>query len=256
MGKPQLTPELDQFAESFNNDSDFRPCRASEAPREMTHFDFLEAHTKFLCLSQNFGVYHRANRSDLNAFEHLPPKQLVCTVDIANVDPKHDTHEEIPPQRIDKPVRWIMPFGAISRYNIKLLCVLDKFRQLPETKLAIGICEKDQLVQCRNYAAFKGCSVPTIDRVMDNPYTGIGVRKLTANYFSVVRTTVVIISHSSASCDKVSYADLTVAAIFSASLNAGKIKVSVFHILKQRFVGRTVRYRVQMIFGNRVSGFA
>src|ERR1700687_4154850 len=63
MGKPQLTPELDQFAESFKNDSDFRPCRASEAPREMTHFDFLEAHTKFLCLGQNFGVHHRANRS-------------------------------------------------------------------------------------------------------------------------------------------------------------------------------------------------
>jgi len=101
LGKPQLTPELDQFAESFKNDSDFRPCRAPEAPREMTHFDFLEAHTKFLCLGQNFGVHHRANRSDLNAFEYFPPKHFVRAIDITNLDPKQDTHKQLPPQRID-----------------------------------------------------------------------------------------------------------------------------------------------------------
>src|ERR1700737_5375838 len=189
MGKPQLTPELDQFAERFKNDSDFRPCRASEAPREMTPFDFLEAHTKFLCLGQNFGVPHRANRSDLKAFEYLPPKHFVRAIDITNLDPKQKTPKKLPPQRIDEPVRRIMPFAAISGNNVKLLCVLDKFRQLPETKLAIGICEKDQLVPCRNYAAFKGCSVPTIGRMMDNPHTRIGVRKLVTNFVSFVRTT-------------------------------------------------------------------
>jgi hypothetical protein len=66
----ELSPEPKKLPECFRYDAQICARWFPGTPWIMAHFHLVDPHSEAVCLSQDLGVDHRPDRTDLHSIEH------------------------------------------------------------------------------------------------------------------------------------------------------------------------------------------
>src|SRR5262245_60093340 len=98
---------------------------------EVAHGHFLDRHSEPGDLSEDFRVYHRAHRMDLNFVKNTAIEDFESAINVTNPDPKHQPHEHIPTPGKQQPVRRVLSPASITSNDIVGICLFEERAHFP-----------------------------------------------------------------------------------------------------------------------------
>src|SRR5437899_11816536 len=103
----------------------------------MAHRQLLDRHAKCGCLSEDFRVNHRACRVDLDTVEDMAVESFESAVNVADPDPEHAPHEDIPTPRKQQPVWRIMSPSSVTSDDVAGIRLIYGRGHFPQAELPI-----------------------------------------------------------------------------------------------------------------------
>ena len=123
------TPHFDQLPKCFDDNRDFAACRLAVPAWKMAHRHLLDGHAESGYLSEDFRVNHCAHRLDLDTVEDIAVEDFESAVNVADPDPKHAPHEDIPTPRKQQPVRRVLSPGSVTGNDVVGIRLFDECGQ-------------------------------------------------------------------------------------------------------------------------------
>jgi hypothetical protein len=132
-----------QLAKRFDDNRNVAPCRLAMTTGEMAHRDFFDRHAKPRYLRENFSVDHCAHGLNLDLIENAAIKNFEGTINVADPDPKHEPHENIPTPGKQQSVGWVLSPRSITSNDIVGIRLFDECSQLFQIKLSISVAKEN-----------------------------------------------------------------------------------------------------------------
>jgi hypothetical protein len=114
----QYASHSNQLPKCFADNRNVTAGRLAVPPWKMVHPHLLDRHAKPGCLSEDFRVNHRAHTLDLDTVEDAAVEDFESTINVADPDPEHKPHEDIPTPGKQQPVRRVLSPGPVPGNDV------------------------------------------------------------------------------------------------------------------------------------------
>src|SRR5215472_14846806 len=84
------TSHFDQLAKGFHDNRNVAAGGLAVPSRKMIHAHLLDCHAKLGCLSEDFGINHRAHALDSDTAEDITVKDFESAINVTDPDPERE----------------------------------------------------------------------------------------------------------------------------------------------------------------------
>jgi hypothetical protein len=128
---------------------------------------------------------------DLDTVEDMTLKRFESAVNVADLDPEHAAHEDIPTPGKQQSVRRIISPCSVTSNDVVGIHLFQERGHFPQVELSIGVSEENYIIPRMLDAGFERGTVTPVPRMMNNTHVGKLRCQVIANLSRAIFTAVV-----------------------------------------------------------------